>query len=254
MDLGLKDKVAFIAASSQGLGKAVAKELVQEGCHVVINGRTNLTLRATEEELKSIGKAKVLALKGDLTSETDRNRMIGKALSTFGSVDILVTNSGGPPPGKFEQFKKSDWDAAYELLLGSAVGLINGFLPSMKEKQSGRIVAITSRAVKEPVPNLILSNSVRASVVGLLKTLSLELAPYNITVNNVMPGYTDTERLQKLIAANPNFENAINQVPLKRMGRPDEFAAAVVFLASERASYITGVSLPVDGGSIKGLF
>ena len=253
MDLGLKDKVAFVAASSQGLGKAVAKELAMEGCNVVINGRTNVTLKQAEEEIKSVSDVKVLALKGDLTSEADRNRIIGKTLSTFGAVDILVTNSGGPPPGKFEQFSKGDWDAAYELLLGSAVGLINGFIPGMKERKSGRIVAITSRAVKEPVPNLILSNSVRASVVGLLKTLSLELAPYNITVNNVMPGYTDTERLQKLIAANPNFQQAINQVPLKRMGRPDEFAAAVVFLASERASYITGVSLPVDGGSIKSL-
>lgn len=253
MDLGLKNKVAFVAASSQGLGKAVAIELAREGAHVIISGRTPQTLKKAEEELKSISTGEVLAIAGDLTSEADRQRMIEETISKFGSVDILVTNSGGPPPGKFEQFTKKDWDAAYELLLGSAVGLIKGFLSGMKKKNSGRIVAITSMAVKEPVANLILSNSVRASVVGLLKTLSLELAPYNITVNNVMPGYTDTERLRKLIAANPSFEQAINQVPLKRMGRPDEFAAAVVFLASARASYITGVSLAVDGGIIKSL-
>jgi 3-oxoacyl-[acyl-carrier protein] reductase len=253
MDLGLKNKVAFIAASSQGLGKAVAKELALEGAHVIINGRSEGPLSAAAKEIQVISKGKVLVVQGDLSDEGERNKVIETTLKAFGKIDILVTNSGGPPPGKFESFKKEDWDRAYELLLGSAVGLIQGFLPGMKDNNGGRIIAITSMAVKQPVPNLILSNSVRASVVGLLKTLSLELAPFNITVNNVMPGYTNTERLAKLINANPAFQNAIDQVPLKRMGTPEEFAAAVVFLASERASYITGVSLAVDGGNIQNL-
>jgi 3-oxoacyl-[acyl-carrier protein] reductase len=253
MDLGIKRKVAFVAASSQGLGKAVALELAKEGCQVVINGRYKASLDKTAIEIKEKTRNEVLAVAGDITKENDRAAIIEKVLSTYGSIDILITNSGGPPPGQFDSFEKGDWDNAYELLLASTIGLIKGFLPGMKAKKSGRIIGITSRAVKEPVPNLILSNSVRASVVGLLKTLALELGPYNITVNNVMPGYTNTERLQKLLVANPGMKNAIDQTPLQRMGEPDEFAAAVAFLASERASYITGVSLPVDGGSIKSL-
>ena len=253
MKLGIKDKVAFVAASSQGLGKAVALELAQEGCKVIINGRHADSLQKAASEIKSMTSQEVLTMQGDVTNADDRQFMIKRILSDFGKVDILVTNSGGPPPGPFESFEKQDWDDAYELLLASTVELIKGFLPGMKAQKWGRIIGITSRAVKEPVPNLILSNSVRASVVGLYKTLATELGPFNITVNNVMPGYTNTERLQKLLKANPGMQGAIDQTPLQRMGEPDEFAAAVAFLASMRASYITGVSLPVDGGSIKGL-
>lgn len=254
MELGLRNKVAFVAASSQGLGKAVALELAKEGCKVIINGRKKESLEKTKHEILQQTNAEVLALVGDLSVAADTKKIIDEALNTFGSIDILVTNTGGPPSGKFEQFKEEDWDNAYKTLLTSAVNLINGFLPAMKEKHWGRIIAITSQAVKQPVNNLILSNSVRASVAGLIKTLSIELGQYNITANNVMPGYTETDRLKHLSQNNPSFESSAKaEIPLGRFGKPEEFAAAVTFLASERAGFITGVSLAVDGGWIKSL-
>ena len=254
MELGLKNKVAFVAASSQGLGKAVALELSKEGAKVIINGRKKESLDKTKQEIEQQTGGEVLALAGDLSVSDDRKQIIDGALKAYGPVDILITNTGGPPSGKFEQFGEEDWDNAYKTLLASAVGLIKGFLPGMTEKHWGRIIAITSQAVKQPVNNLILSNSVRASVAGLIKTLSNELGQYNVTVNNVMPGYTETERLKHLSQSNPSFESSAKaEIPLGRFGKPEEFAAAVTFLASERASFITGVSLAVDGGWVKSL-
>ena len=253
MDFGLKNKVALIGASSQGLGKAVAMELANEGAHVVICGRNPDTLEATAKEIEANSNITVLAVQADLSKESDRQTLLQQALERFGKIDILVTNTGGPPAGKFESFSKDEWDKTYELLLASAVHMVQGVLPGMKAQGWGRVIAITSQAVKQPVANLILSNSVRASVAGLTKTLASELGSYNITVNNVMPGYTKTNRLTNLIAKNPKVQEATSEIPLGRFAEPEEFAAAVVFLASERASYITGVSLGVDGGWIKNI-
>lgn len=253
MDLGLQDKVAFIAASSDGLGKAVATELAREGAKVVINGRDEEKLEATQKEITGNAGNEVFAVMGDLSLSKDRDYILDTVLEKYSTIDILVTNVGGPPAGKFEELDQAAWDKAYEQLLKSAVSLIHGFLPAMKNQPWGRIIAITSQAVKQPVENLILSNAVRASVVGLIKTLASELGAYNITVNNVMPGYTQTTRLKQLIATNPSFADGVNEVPLGRFAQPEEFAAAVAFLASKRASYITGVSLAVDGGWIKGI-
>ena len=254
MDLGLKNRVAFVAASSQGLGKSVALELAQEGAKIIICGRNKENIEKTKQEIENQTNGKVLALTGNLSIPGEREHIIKSALQVYSPIDILVTNTGGPPTGKIEELKQGDWDQAYNNLLASVVSLVNGFIPGMKQQRWGRIISITSMAVKQPINNLILSNSVRASVVGLIKTLANELAMYNITVNNVMPGYTETERLKESIENNPSFAVAKAEIPLGRFGKPEEFAAAVSFLASERASYITGVSLAVDGGWTKGMF
>ena len=254
MELGLKNKVAFVAASSQGLGKSIALELAQEGANIIICGRNKENLEKAKQEIENQANKELIALAGDLSIPAEREQIIKSALQVYDTIDILVTNTGGPSTGKIEELKQQDWDKAYNQLLVSVVGLINGFLPGMKQQRWGRIISITSMAVKQPINNLILSNSVRASVVGLIKTLSNELGMYNITVNNVMPGYTETARLKELIENNPSFASAKTEIPLGRFGTPEEFAAAVAFLASERASYITGVSLAVDGGWIKGMF
>ena len=208
MELGLKNKVAFVAASSQGLGKAVAIELAKEGAKLIINGRNKENLESTKLEIEKISGGEVLALAGDLSNDNEREQAIKNALQIYDHIDILITNTGGPPSGKFEDFKQADWDKTYQSLLLSVIGLINGFLPGMKQQRWGRIIAITSQAVKQPVNNLVLSNSVRASVAGLMKSLSNEFGIHNITVNNVMPGYTETDRLKKLRETNPSFDKA----------------------------------------------
>ena len=254
MELGLKNKVAFIAASSQGLGKSVAHELAHEGARIIICGRNKDNLEKTKQEIQNKHNNEVLAVAGDLSVVAERDQIIKTVLQSYLAVDILVTNSGGPPSGKFEDFTQRHWDKAYNDLLLPVVGLINGFLPGMKEKRWGRIISITSISIKQPINNLVLSNAVRISVAGLMKTLANELAQYNITVNNIMPGYTETDRLKQLMESNSSFALVKNEIPLGRFGQPEEFAAAVAFFASERASYITGVSVPVDGGWTKGVF
>tara|TARA_B100000575_G_C23143744_1_gene666832 strand:+ start:9382 stop:10146 length:765 start_codon:yes stop_codon:yes gene_type:complete len=254
MDFGLLNKGALVMASSKGLGKAVAVELANEGCNVVICGRNDDTLKNTSDEIMSESGRECFYVQGDITSQNDRKRILSYSKSKIKSINVLVTNSGGPKPGSFDDHDNEDWRDAYSLLVESTVSMIRGVLPDMKEKKWGRIITITSQAVKQPVEGLILSNSVRSAILGLVKTLSIELGKYNITVNNVLPGYTLTDRLETLIRQRgTSLENVSVNVPLKRVGLPNEFAAAVAFLASEKASYITGVSLPVDGGWIKGI-
>lgn len=253
MDLGLAGKNALIGASSQGLGFACAMELAREGVNVLICGRSEGPLKEAHAAIDAAGPGKVVSVVADLSEEDGQQMVLQAAHKGLGTVDILITNTGGPPPGPFESHEPEAWDAAYRLLLKSAVALINGVLPDMKAQKWGRIIAITSQAVKQPVDGLILSNSVRASVVGLCRTLANELGPHNITVNNLMPGFTRTERLKKLTGGSGDFSHFEKDIPLGRVGEPEEFAGAAAFLASERASYITGVSIPVDGGWIRGL-
>ena len=252
MDLGLKDKVALVLASSKGLGKAVAVELAKEGAKVIICGTDEAALQATKAEIEAITPNHVTAIICDLTDEKQRKNLVMESVKAFGNIEILVTNAGGPAAGPFEQFNLEDWKNIYNSLFLSAVDIIQQVLPGMKAKGFGRILTITSITLKQPADNLISSNAVRTSLLGLVKGLSNEVAAYGITVNNLMPGYTSTNRLEELIEKNPKVNEVKETIPMKRFGKPAEFAAAAAFLLSERASYITGQSLAVDGGWIKG--
>ena len=253
MNLNLKDRVALILASSKGLGKSVAYGLGQEGARIVICGREEKTLFATAEEIKNETGSEVYPIICDLSKKIDRKNLVGLAMNKWGRIDILVTNTGGPPTGQFEEFDLNDWEKVFNHLFLSATDIIKRVLPSMKKNGYGRVLTITSMAVKQPIENLITSNAIRTGLVGFVKSLSNEVASSGITVNNIMPGWTMTDRLKQLISDNPNFAKAIDSIPMKRFGTPEEFASAAIFLVSDKASYITGVSLPVDGGWIKGL-
>jgi 3-oxoacyl-[acyl-carrier protein] reductase len=243
MDLGLRDRVAIIAASSKGLGKAVALGLAAEGVKLAICARGEKELLRTAAEIPT----EVLSQTVDVTVEAQVHGFVEAVARKFGRVDICVTNAGGPPAKQFADTSVVDWRSAVDLNFMSALYFAQAVLPLMKEQRWGRLIAISSVAVLQPVDGLILSNAARSAVRGLVKSLSNEYAPYNVLVNNVCPGYTATERLKKL-DVHPEA-----QIPLGRVGTPEEFANLVVFLASERASYITGVSIPVDGGWTKAL-
>jgi 3-oxoacyl-[acyl-carrier protein] reductase len=262
MDLGLKNKVALVAAASRGLGRAVAEELAAEGAQLVICSRSEAKINQAAKEIAEAQGAKVLAAAADVSNPDDVQRLTEFAIERLGRIDILVTNSGGPPAGPFESFTFDQWEAATKLLLHSSVELARQVLPGMKERKWGRILNITSIAVKQPVDNLILSNSLRAAVTGFARTLANEVAAFGITVNNIMPGYTRTERVEELaqmmaekqgITPADFIERWEKEIPMRRIGHPREFAALAAFLVSERASYITGTSTPVDGGWIKSL-
>jgi len=262
MDLGLNGKVALVAASSKGLGRAVAETLAAEGCDLLVCARGKEALDEAASAIRATSKRKVVALTADLSKQDDVARVAESAMREFGRVDVLVTNGGGPPAGPFESHSAEAWHAAVRQTLDSVVELTRAVLPGMKERRWGRIVNITSIAVKQPVDNLILSNSVRAAVTGFARTLANEVASSGITVNNVMPGYTRTDRVTSLAAKNAELHGTTadeqiamieKQIPMGRLGDPREFAAMVAFLASEQASYITGASIAVDGGWIKSL-
>src|SRR6476620_1750179 len=262
MDLGLKDKVALVAAGSRGLGRAVAEELAVEGASLVICARDAATLAETTAAIADQTGAHVLGVPGDVTDPVQVKNLVASGNERFGRIDILVTNAGGPPAGRFDKITREQWEQASRLTLFSAIELARQVLPGMKERRWGRILNITSIAVKQPVENLMLSNSLRAGLTGFARTLANEVAAEGITVNNVLPGYTRTERLEDLakmmaekqgISAGEFRGKWEQEIPMRRLGEPREFAAAVAFLASERASYITGTSIQVDGGWIKSL-
>jgi len=243
MDLGLSGRVAIVAAASKGLGKAVALALAAEGARLAICARGEAELQRTAAEIPT----ECLALPVDVTIETQVRGFVDAVLRKFGRIDICVTNAGGPPAKRFSETSSADWRSAVDLNFLSTVYFAEAVLPHMQERRWGRFIAISSVAVLQPVDGLILSNAARSAVRGLIKSLSNEYAPYDVLVNNVCPGYTATERLKKL---NVHPEA---QIPLGRVATPEEFANVVAFLASERASYITGVSIPVDGGWTKAL-
>jgi 3-oxoacyl-[acyl-carrier protein] reductase len=262
LDLGIPGKVALVSASSRGLGRAIAEELAAEGVNLVLCARGEEALRKTADEIRKRSGVEVVDVAADVSDPAGLKRVVAAAFERFGKVDILVTNSGGPPSGPFESLTPEMWDAATRLLLTSAVGLARAVLPGMKERRWGRILNVTSIAVKQPIEGLMLSNSLRAAVTGFARTLANEVAPFNVTVNNLMPGYTRTDRVEQLAlaagersgtSAKDAFAKWEKEIPMGRLGEPREFAALAAFLASERASYITGSSIAVDGGWIRSL-
>jgi 3-oxoacyl-[acyl-carrier protein] reductase len=262
MDLGLKNKVALVAASSRGLGRAVAEELANEGASLILCARDAEALGQTGDAISRNSGAQVLAVPADVSLAGDVKRVVDAGIERFGQIDILVTNGGGPPAGTFEQLTPDQWEQAVRLTLFSAIELARHVLPGMKARGWGRILNITSIAVKQPVDNLMLSNSLRAGVTGFARTLANEVAAAGVTVNNIMPGYTRTERVEELAMTmaqkqgitSAEFKSRWEQeIPMKRLGEPREFAALAAFLVSERASYITGTSIQVDGGWIRSL-
>jgi 3-oxoacyl-[acyl-carrier protein] reductase len=243
MDLGLKDKRAFVAGSSRGLGFATALTLAREGCMVAVNSREPEKAKAASEKIAE--------------------SLVQSAVDALGGLDILITNAGGPPAGSFELFDEATWQKAVDTSFMSHVRLIRAALPHLRRSASPSVLTVTSYTVKQPLPNLVLSNSVRAATIGLTKSLALELGKENIRFNSILPGWTQTERVMELMAfraKNNNTtvdeENAKQtaEIPLGRMGQPQEFANAAVFLVSPAASFIHGVMLAVDGGITKATF
>jgi 3-oxoacyl-[acyl-carrier protein] reductase len=262
MELGLRGKVALVAGSSQGLGRAIAEELASEGAAVVLCARNEARLRQVRDDIAQRTGATVGAIVADLAQEGAGRRAVEQALAEQGRIDILVTNAGGPPAGPFEEHDALAWRSAFQLTLMSVVELIQAAVPAMKARGHGRILNVTSIAVKQPVDGLVLSNSLRAGVTGMARTLANELAPHGITVNNLLPGYTRTERVLELARAQATRRGGTveaviagwqDEIPAGRLGEARELAALAAFLASERAGYITAQSIAVDGGWIKGL-
>ncbi len=262
MDLGLKGKVAFVAGGSQGLGKAVAMEMSREGAKIAICALDDPELPKAVEEIRLATGGEIIGVPANLSEAEQARDFIRKGIEYFGTVNILVNNAGGPPDRTFLEVDDEQWDLGIRLNLLSTIIMTREVVPIMMEKRWGRIINMTSISVKQPIDGLILSNTVRSGVIGFAKTLSNELAPYNVTVNNVCPGYTMTERVRKLSvdvakkrgttpeAVIKSWESLI---PMGRLGTPEEFADLVTFLASERSGFITGASIQIDGGYYKGI-
>ena len=263
MDLGLREKVAIVMAASKGLGRASAEALAAERARVTIGARGAETLEKTAREIQQATGSRVLAVPTDVTRAEDTETIVSATVREFGRIDILVNNAGGPPPGTFEAFGDAQWQAAFELNLLSTVRMIRLVLPYMRKMGSGRIINIVSTSVKQPIDGLLLSNSIRSGVIGLAKTLSIELAPDNITVNNVCPGRILTDRLRQLYHIDERVQQGTSEeailkemaqgVPMGRIGMPEELGALVAFLASQQAAYITGTTTQIDGGLVRSL-
>jgi 3-oxoacyl-[acyl-carrier protein] reductase len=253
VDLGLTGRRALVTAASKGLGRACAEALAVEGAHVFISSRDPASIEATGNAIKAAGWAAA-----DISKEGEPEALIERARTKLDGLDILVVNAGGPPPGTFESTRLESWEAAFHLTLMSAVRLVKAALPDLKRSDHGRLVFITSISVRQPIPNLVLSNSLRAGVTGLAKTLSRELAPDGITVNCLAPDAILTDRIRNLAAAaggdlDEELKRRAADAPMRRFGDPAEFGAACAFLCSRQAGYITGQTVGVDGGAVVGV-
>lgn len=258
MNLGLKGKRAIVMAASRGLGYASALELAREGCRLVVCSRDAGRIEAAAERIRRETGAEVHALAADVKDAAEAARLVDEAVARYGGLEVAVHNAGGPPAGEFQQMSEAQWQAAFEQNLLSFVRLVHAAVPAMKQAGYGRIVTIASSSIKQPIPNLVLSNTLRAGVWGLAKTLSRELAADKILVNVVAPGRIQTERIEELDRANAEKSGrpladvqrqSVATIPLGRLGQPEELGRLVAFLASEAASYITGQAITVDGGA-----
>jgi 3-oxoacyl-[acyl-carrier protein] reductase len=261
MNLGLKDKRALVTGSSRGLGYATALALAKEGCKVAINGRDGAKIQAVAEKMGKETGAQVIGLAGDVSLPDVPEKLVAQVVEAFGGLDILITNAGGPPPGSIDSLDEAAWQKGVDLGLMLHVRLVKAALPHLRKSASPSALTVTSMSVKQPIANLLLSNSVRMATIGLTKSLALELGAEGIRFNSILPGWTETERVTELMTARANtnkstVEEEIKkqsaQSPLGRLGQPEEFANAAAFLVSPAASYITGVMLNVDGGMYKG--
>jgi 3-oxoacyl-[acyl-carrier protein] reductase len=246
VDLGLSGRTAIVCGSSAGMGLAISEALAAEGANVAVFARRRELL---EREAERLG---ALAVRGDVTNPADLNRLVERTLKAFGAIDILVNNSGGPPRTPAVGLEDEQVEAAVELLLMSAIRLTRLCLPQLERSGRGRIINIESSSVREPIDHLALSNAVRPGVIGWAKTLARELGPKKITVNSIAPGRIETERLAEAYAGQPRAED-LEAIPLRRFGQPREVAEVVCFLASDRAAYVTGTVIPVDGGLTRSL-
>ncbi len=261
MDMGITGRTALVAASSKGIGYASARQLAAEGARVIMCARNEKALQTAAENVRTDTGAEVLAVTADMTRPDDIERLVEESTDRFGAIDILVNNAGGPPPGYFMEMTDADWQTAHELTLMSSVRLTRLLLPVMREQRYGRIINITSVSVKQPIDHLLLSNSVRLAVIGWAKTLSNQVAAEGITVNNVCPGWTRTDRVAGLLQARSEKEGIsmeeaektiADTIPMRRLGTAGELAALVVYLASNHAAYMTGTTIQVDGGLTAG--
>jgi 3-oxoacyl-[acyl-carrier protein] reductase len=262
MDLGVKGKVALVCASSHGLGFATACRLAREGAAVVICGRDPDAVEVAKGQIAADG-GKAIGISVDLTSTVDRIRLIREVQSALGPIDIAVLNTGGPPTGTFAAIGLDQWQEAYKSLIETVVHLSQLVLPGMVEKKWGRVLAVTSFVARQPADLMALSNSLRASVIGLMRTLANEYGPHGITVNSILPGYILTDRMRKVaraqaeakgLPADQAFDRIAANIPLGRLGDPHEFGNLAAFLVSEAASYVTGTAITIDGGLSKGVY
>lgn len=263
MDLGLKDKIALVTAGSKGLGFATAAALAADGCRIALNGRDEAELEKAVGKLRSAYGAEVIGLAGDVSKPEVPQALVDGTVAAFGGLDLLLTNSGGPRPGLFEDLQEEDWQTAMDLCLLSHVRLIKAALPHLKNSSAASVLTVTSISVKQPIANLVLSNSLRNATIGLTKSLALQYASQGIRVNSILPGSTRTDRIRSLAASRAKdsglsvaeeLDRMGKDMPLGRLAEPEEFGRAAAFLLSPAASYLTGVMLPVDGGSYKGTF
>ena len=260
MDLSIKGKNAIVCASSQGLGKSAAVDLAKEGVNLAICSRNKDKINLVKEEIEQTSDVKVVAIEADLSSEKDISALFQEAKKELKAIDILINNNGGPPPSTFEELTDEDWQRTFNSTMMSAIRLSKLVLPDMKKNKWGRIINISSVSVKTPVNGLFLSNSIRMGVLGWAKALSDEIAPHGITVNTVCPGITKTERIEQILKNQSEssgkdkseIEKAMaNSIPMLRIGEATDLSALITFLASEKASYMTGIAVQVDGGSAR---